>query len=252
MLREPTKLLVAAIVAAIGRAPAISMLHQTRAIERSGGLMRTDGSAQRRRPGGVFLHLVREHMPAERWAAILESERTRRRRERSERRRRTAQMLDSVTNDLEHALWLPSGADDDDDSDADDVALEAELMDGSESRTAATASSSSVSAAARSALRSMPHQFAAPHPRVTEAVASANDSSVLHVQTSDAAAAATFLAPNGVDNSAIFGVDSAIAFAPIPPSRPRFGLGAAAPSANVADGPAATHSEADDIDMDGK
>ena len=266
MLREPNKLLVAAIVAAIGRAPAIAMLHQTRAIERSGGLMRTDGSAQRRRPGGVFLHLVREHMPAERWSAILESERARRRRERSERRRRTAQMLESVTNDLEHALWLPAGADDDDDddSDADDVALEAELMDGSESRTAAPVSSSSTFVPPRSVLRSAAHQFAAPHPRVTETIATGNQSALLHAQTSAAAEATFSPSLNSGDSTAIFGTGAASSFSSMPPSCGAGASGAfhsmiaglAPPQASDVADPgsrsAVANSEATDIDMDAK
>jgi hypothetical protein len=104
LLRERNRPLIEMIVSSIGCSRSIALLQQARTIERSGGMMRDDASGLKRRPGGVFLYLVRSSVSPELWSSMVEAERARRRSERSEQRRKTTQMVDEVTDELEQML----------------------------------------------------------------------------------------------------------------------------------------------------
>ncbi|XP_014285512.1 phosphorylated adapter RNA export protein [Halyomorpha halys] len=56
-LREPNKELISEIITALGVDRAMQYYNKTRIIEQQGGLYCKDGS-RRRKPGGVFFHLI--------------------------------------------------------------------------------------------------------------------------------------------------------------------------------------------------
>ncbi|CAH1401689.1 unnamed protein product [Nezara viridula] len=56
-LREPNKELISEIISALGIVRTMQYYNKTRIIEQQGGLCCKDGS-RRRKPGGVFFHLI--------------------------------------------------------------------------------------------------------------------------------------------------------------------------------------------------
>jgi len=70
LLREPKKHLIEIIVDDIGHAMAVQIMHETKQVLHKGGMRRVDGNGLRK-PGGVFITILRKHITDENYKQLM-------------------------------------------------------------------------------------------------------------------------------------------------------------------------------------